>query len=141
MVLEARCLLASSTPGSPQRARNLPLVKLGGDASIRSLLKLFWPFAGISWEFLGLCGFESCYREALHRRCDTFGSFPPSSFCHVNVNMNHQDRSNSIRMAGFPAPAVTFRALFKAAILIAGTHGSLSEGPSLLSTASSEDLR
>lgn len=80
MVLEAGCLLASSALGSPRRAQNPPLMKQGGDAALRSLLKLFWPFEGISWEFLGLCGFESCYRVALHRRCDTFGSFSPLHF-------------------------------------------------------------
>lgn len=58
-------------------------------------------------------------------------AFPPP-FCRVNVNMNHQDRSTSIKMAGFPAPAVTFRALFKPAILIAGTCRSLSEDPNHL---------
>ena len=56
----------------------------------------------------------------------------PPPFCHVNVNMNHQDRSKSIKMPGFPAPAVTFRALFKPAIFIVGTCRSLSEDPNHL---------
>lgn len=65
----------------------------------------------------------------------------PPPFCHVNVNMSHQDRSKSIKMAGFPAPAVTFRALFKPVILIAGSCRSLSEDPNHSRGASSEDMR
>lgn len=113
---------------------NLSSTELGGNAALYSLLALFWLFEGISWEFWGLCWFESRYREALHSHCDAFSSFPPrpAPVCHVNVNMNHQDRSKSIKMAGFPAPAVTFRALFKPAILIVGTCRSLSEDPNRL---------
>jgi len=53
-------------------------VELGGDAALCSLLKLFWLFEGISWEFWGLYEFESHHHEALQRHFNAFSSFPLS---------------------------------------------------------------
>lgn len=63
---------------SPGWAWNSSSTELGGGAALYSLLKPFWLSKGISWEFWGLCWFESCYREALHRHRNAFSSFPPS---------------------------------------------------------------
>lgn len=71
---------ASFTKWSPGKAWNSSFKELGGDAAPYSLLKLFWLFKGIFWKFWGLCWFESCYREALHRHCDAFSCFPPVRF-------------------------------------------------------------
>lgn len=53
----------------------------------------------------------------------------PPLLGHVNVNVNHQDRSKSIERAAFPVPGVTFRALLKPVMVIGATCRSSSEDP------------
>lgn len=75
-----------------------------------------------------LCCSESCYSEDFHRLSDVFSSFPPL-LGHVNVNVNHQDRSKSIKTAAFPVSAVTFKTLFSPVMVTGRPCRGLSEDP------------
>lgn len=65
---------------------------------------------------------------------------PPPSVLSCKCQHESSGQKQKYQMAGFPAPAVTFRTLFKPAILSVGTCRSLSEDPNHLWGASSEDM-
>lgn len=85
---------------------------------LRLLLR---PFEGISQEVLGLFWFESPHHEALHSRCDTLSSFPLfilSCKCqHESSGLKEQYQDGRVS-----CPAVTFRAVFKSAVVVVGTR-------------------
>lgn len=71
-------------------------MKLGGCACFCGLLRVF---PEMFWDSSAL----NHLTVMLFTVTMTHSAVSPSSFCHVNVNVNHQDLRNGVKMAGFPA--------------------------------------
>lgn len=102
--------------------------ELGGAAALSSLLKHCCLCESVSWKFWGFCGLNPVTVKISAASVMCSAASPPL-LGHVNVNVNHQDRSKGIKTAAFPVPAVTFRALFKPVMVIGRTCRSLLEDP------------